>query len=156
VCYHLIDIYCVPCISSQINSLDMPAHQQKSINSFSHAGLLAAGPQRNDFLVAAKKQVNSMQGSESQVKTAQSKDMSRANPVAAEQLEHRHNVFTHSILREDWLRLAPPGKAMPLLTESTSDTNTATANARKQMLASATALQQALMQLAAAQRRVKL
>jgi hypothetical protein len=42
-----------------------PPHQQKTVNSFSHA-LLAAGPLENDFLVAAKKPTYSRQGAESQ------------------------------------------------------------------------------------------
>jgi hypothetical protein len=90
--------------------------------------------------------------SSGQLKTAPSNKMIRANPVAAEPLEQRHNGFTHSILRGDGVRLAPPGKAMPLLTESDSNTDTATANDNEQILASATALQQALMQATAARR----
>lgn len=76
-----------------------PAHQQKIINSFSHA-LLVAGPPENDFLVAAKKPANSRQRAESQLDTAPSNEMLRASPVAAEALEHRQNVFTHTLLQE--------------------------------------------------------
>jgi hypothetical protein len=82
--------------------LPWPFHQQKRINSLSHA-LLAPGPPEKDFLVAAKKPVNSRQGAESQLATApSSNEMFRANPVAAEPLlQQRHNLFTHDLLLGD-------------------------------------------------------
>ena len=63
--------------------LPLLAHQQKTINPFSHAALLVAGLPENDFLDAAKKPANSRQGAESQLETAPSIEMLRAKPVAA-------------------------------------------------------------------------
>jgi hypothetical protein len=80
--------------------LPQSAHQQKSINSFAHA-LVVAGPPENGFLVAAKKPANSTQVAESLLKAAPSNEMLRANPVAAEPLQQRHNVFTHALLLGD-------------------------------------------------------
>jgi hypothetical protein len=74
--------------------LPRPAHKQKSVNFVSHA-LLVAGPPERDLLVAAKKLENSRQREESQLETAPSNEMFRANPVAAEPLQQRHNVFAH-------------------------------------------------------------
>jgi hypothetical protein len=74
-----------------------PAHQQISINSFSHA-LLIAGALDNDLFDAAKRPANSRQGAESQQETAQSNEVRRANPAAAEPLQQGHNVFTHALL----------------------------------------------------------
>jgi hypothetical protein len=71
--------------------------QKKSINSFSHA-LLDTGPPENDFLVAAKKPANSRQCAESQLETAPCHEKFRANPVAAEPLQQRHNLFAHDLL----------------------------------------------------------
>jgi hypothetical protein len=65
------------------------AHQRKTINSFSHARLVA-GPPENFFSVAAKKVANSRQGADPQPETALSNEM--PNPVApAEPLQQRHN-----------------------------------------------------------------
>jgi hypothetical protein len=69
------------------------AHQRKTINSFSHARLVA-GPPEHFFSVAAKKLANSRQGAESQPEsqpeTALSNEM--PNSVApAEPLQQRHN-----------------------------------------------------------------
>jgi hypothetical protein len=68
------------------------AHQRKTINSFSHARLVA-GPPENNFSVAAKKLARSRQVAESQLETALSNKMLlRTNPVApAEPLQQRHN-----------------------------------------------------------------
>jgi hypothetical protein len=73
--------------------LPWPAHQQKSINSFSNA-LLVAAPPENDFIVATKKPANSGQGTEFN-------KITRANPVAAEPLQQRRNLFTHTLLLGD-------------------------------------------------------
>jgi hypothetical protein len=69
------------------------AHQQKSVNVAAHA-LLDAGSPENGFLVAAKKPANSRQGAISQFETAPSNEILRANTVAAEPLQLRHNLFT--------------------------------------------------------------
>jgi hypothetical protein len=74
--------------------------QKKSVNSFSHA-LLAAGSPENDFLVAAKMPANSWQDTQSQLETEKCHEMLRANPVAAEPLQQRHNVFAHALLLGD-------------------------------------------------------
>jgi hypothetical protein len=71
-----------------------PAHHQKSINSLSHS-LLVAGPPKHDFL-RAKKPANLRQGAESQLETATSKDMFRANPKVAEPLQHKHDENSDS------------------------------------------------------------
>jgi hypothetical protein len=78
-----------------------PAHEQKGINSLSHAVLLVAEPPENDRLVAAKKPANSRQGAEIQLETAQSNEMLKTNPVAVEPLQQRHNIFTHALLLGD-------------------------------------------------------
>jgi hypothetical protein len=78
--------------------LPRPAHEQQNINSFSHAVLLVAAPRENDCLVAARKPANPRQGPEIQLETAQSNEMLRTDPVAAEPLQQRHNVFTHGLL----------------------------------------------------------
>jgi hypothetical protein len=74
--------------------------QQKILNSFSKA-LLVARPPENDFIVAAKKPANSRQGTESQLETAPSNKILRASPVVAEPLQQRHNIFTHALLLGD-------------------------------------------------------
>jgi hypothetical protein len=81
--------------------LPRPAHEQKSINSLSHAVLLVAAPQENDCLVAARKPANSRQAAEIQLETAHSNEMHRTDPSAAELLQLRHNVFTHALLLGD-------------------------------------------------------
>jgi hypothetical protein len=75
-------------------------HQKKIIHSFSDA-LFDAGSPENDFLVAAKKPMDSRQGAESQPEPAPSDEMFRANPVAAEPLLQSHNLFTHALLLGD-------------------------------------------------------
>jgi hypothetical protein len=77
--------------------LPLPVYQQISINSFSHALLIAGSPD-NDLLVAAKRLVNLRQGAESQQETAQSNEVRRAKPVAAKPLQQGHSVFTHALL----------------------------------------------------------
>jgi hypothetical protein len=77
-----------------------PAHQMKSINSISRT-LLHAGPTESGFLVAAKKPANSREGAESQLETAPSNEMLRTNPVVAEPLQQKLNVFTHALLLGD-------------------------------------------------------
>jgi hypothetical protein len=76
------------------------AHQQKTINSFSHALFIAGSPE-NKSLVAAKKPANAGQGAESQQETALSNEMLPTNPAAAEPMQQRHNSFTHALLLGD-------------------------------------------------------
>jgi hypothetical protein len=72
----------------------LQANQQKSINSFPHA-LLVAGPPENKSLVAATKPPNLRQDEESQL------EMLWANPLVSEPLQRSHNVFTHALLLGD-------------------------------------------------------
>jgi hypothetical protein len=81
--------------------LPRPAHEQKSINSLSHTILLVADPLENDRLVAAKKPTNTRQGAEIQLETAQSNEMLRTDPVAAEPLQQKHHASTHALLLGD-------------------------------------------------------
>jgi hypothetical protein len=81
-------------------NLPGPAHQQKGVNSLSHA-LLAEGLSENGCLVAAKTSAKSWQGAESNLETAPSNEILTANTVAAEPLQQSLNVFTHALLIGD-------------------------------------------------------
>jgi hypothetical protein len=77
-----------------------PLHQQKSINSLSHAVLLVAGSPEDNFVVAAKKLANSRQGA-SQLERVPSNGIPRAKPVTIEPQQQRRNIFTHALLLGD-------------------------------------------------------
>jgi hypothetical protein len=84
------------------------SYHLKIMNSFS-CTLLVASPPENGLLVAAKKPANSRQGTESQLETAPSNEMFRVNPVEAEPLQQKLNVFIHALLVED----EPAGNGAP-------------------------------------------
>jgi hypothetical protein len=80
--------------------LAQSAHQQKNINPFSHAFVVASPPE-NGFLDAAKMPANSRQGANAQLERAPSNEILQANAAAAESLQQRQNVFTHALLLGD-------------------------------------------------------
>jgi hypothetical protein len=80
--------------------LPWPAHQQKSIASFSRA-LFVVAPSENASLVAAKKPTNSRQEADSQLERAPSNERLRASPVAVEPLQQMRYIFTQALLLGD-------------------------------------------------------
>jgi hypothetical protein len=82
--------------------LPRPAHEQQNINSLSHAVLLVAAPRENDCLVAARRPANPRQGAEIQLETAQSNEMLRTDPVAAEPPQQRHEELSAPLVPADF------------------------------------------------------